>query len=447
MRFSVVCLLLGSILVRAEEPANDRFRPILIPVIAREELVAVRLDRQVYSRCANTFADLRVRDSEGARISHTVRPLTITHQVVSETAWTPRLTQIKPLPDGSLQIDIDLEKEDTAPSGLRIVTPMMDFSNRVRVIGLKNGEPAGNLSGDTAIWDYSSLINSRNDRVPMAAGTFRSFRIVVDKTTEELESQLMELTRGMQGKTQGKVIVQRRPFRIDRVDFYTLKSKTVSGDPVLENHDTPPITINFDSVSQSTRVTLESSLEPVTRISLGVDGGNFNRQVTVEGSDRPESGSWRTLGTGTIRRLSFQGIVEEFMTLTIPETRLRVYRLAIADGDSPPVPIKYVTLSGPVREVIFVARPGIDYQLEYGDAKATAPRLDAAAIDSLAARGFLPVVGTLGEETTVQAGIHPHLWKDYLPWIIGTIITFLGVLLALGLYNAARKVKDFPDTL
>ena len=445
MRFSVVCLLLGSILVRAEEPANDRFRPILIPVIAREELVAVRLDRQVYSRCANTFADLRVRDSEGARISHTVRPLTITHQVVSETAWTPRLTQIKPLPDGSLQIDIDLEKEDTAPSGLRIVTPMMDFSNRVRVIGLKNSEPAGNLSGDTAIWDYSSLINSRNDRVPMAAGTFRSFRIVVDKTTEELESQLMELTRGMQGKAQGKVIVQRRPFRIDRVDFYTLKSKTVSGDPVLENHDTPPITINFDSVSQSTRVTLESSLEPVTRISLGVDGGNFNRQVTVEGSDRPESGSWRTLGT--IRRLSFQGIVEEFMTLTIPETRLRVYRLAIADGDSPPVPIKYVTLSGPVREVIFVARPGIDYQLEYGDAKATAPRLDAAAIDSLAARGFLPVVGTLGEETTVQAGIHPHLWKDYLPWIIGTIITFLGVLLALGLYNAARKVKDFPDTL
>lgn len=88
MRYSIVCLLLGSLLVRAEEPANDRFRPILVPVIAREELVAVRLDRQVYSRCANSFADLRVRDSEGARISHTVRPLTITHQVVSETAWT-----------------------------------------------------------------------------------------------------------------------------------------------------------------------------------------------------------------------------------------------------------------------------------------------------------------------------------------------------------------------
>jgi hypothetical protein len=97
--------------------------------------------------------------------------------------------------------------------------------------------------------------------------------------------------------------------------------------------------------------------------------------------------------------------------------------------------------------VIFVARPGIDYQLEYGDAKATAPRLDTAAIDSLAALGFSPVVGTLGEETTVRVRRHPHLWKDHMPWILGTIMTLLGLLLALGLYKAARKVKDFPDTL
>lgn len=447
MRYSVVCLLLGSILAQAEEPANDRVRPVLIPVIAREELVAVRLDRQVYARCANSFADLRVRDSDGTRISHAVRPLTITRQVDSETTWTPRLTQIKPLPDGGLQIDIDLDKEDTAPSGLRIVTPLRDFENRVRISGLKNGEPVGSLGRDAAIWDYSSRINSRNDRVPMAAGTFRSFRIVVDKTTEELESQLMELTRGMQGKTQEKVLVQRRPFRIDRVDFYTAKSTTVSGDPVLENHDAPTLAINIDPVSQSTRVTLESGLEPVTRISLGVDGGNFNRQVTVEGSDHAESGSWRTLGTGMVRRLSFQGIVEDSLTLTIPETRLRAYRLVIADGDSPPVPIKYVTLSGPVREVIFVARPGMDYQLEYGDTKASAPRLDTSAIDSLAARGFSPVTGTLGEESTVQARIPSHLWKEYLPWIMGTIITLLGVLLALGLLKAARRVKDLPDSL
>lgn len=447
MKRPIICLLLGSAWLLADEPANDRARPILFPAIAREELVAARFDRQVYARSATNFTDLRVRDSEGTSVPHTVKPLTITRQVVSETSWTPRNIQAKPLPDGALQIDIELNKDDAVPTGLRIVTPLRNFENRVRIIGLKNGMPAGDLGRDTAIWDYSSRINSRNDRVVMAAGAFRSFRIVVDKTTEELESQLMELTRGMQGKTREKVTIERRPFRIDRVEFITAKTTTVGGDPVLEDHEALPVAIRRDATSQTTRITVKSSLEPVTRISMCVQGGNFNRQVTVEGSDHGESGSWQTLGTGMVRRLSFQGIVEEFLTLTIPETRLRAYRLVIADGDSPPVPIKYVTLSGPVREVIFVAHPGVDYQLEYGDSKAIAPKMDTAAIDALFARGLSPVIGTLGEESTIQARIPSHLWKDHLNWIMGAIITLLGVLLALGLLKAARRVKDFPDSL
>lgn len=444
MKQALGCLLLGSSLIRATEPANDRARPIVFPAISRDELIAVRLDRAVYSRSANSFADIRIKDTEGATVSHAVRPLTVTHQVVRETTWTPRLARVHPLPEGGLEIDIHLDKDDEAPTGLRIVTPLNNFENRVRITGLNQGEPSEILGRDAAIWDYSNRINSRNDRVTMTSGAFRSFRIVVDKTTAELESQLMELTRDATGKPREKVLVERRPFKIDRIDFYKSTSTTVSGDPVFEDHATRPPAISHDATSQTTSITVDSSLEPVSRISLGVTGGNFNRQVRVEGTDRAESGSWRTLGAGTIRRLSFQNIVEESLVLTIPESRQKAYRLIVEDGDNPPIPIRSVTLSGPVREVILVARPGHNYQLEYGDIKAAAPRLDTADIDVLASRGFTPLQATLGEEITMPVGVPEHHWKERLPWIMGGIMALLGILLAIGLIKAARKVRNLP---
>src|SRR5262249_26261559 len=136
-----------------------------------------------------------------------------------------------------LEITVERDEDDKhpRPNGLSLITPLRNFEQRVRVYTSDDGkdwQPAGD---EAVIFDYSRYMDVRSDSVPFPETARRHFRIVVDDVTAEQQSQLVALTRRLQGADETErteqVVVDRRPFRIDRVEFWReAESDQATGD-------------------------------------------------------------------------------------------------------------------------------------------------------------------------------------------------------------------------
>jgi hypothetical protein len=125
----------------------------------------------------------------------------------------------------------------------------------------------------------------------------------------------------------------------------------------------------------------------------------------------------------------------------------------IDNGDSQPLEIEGVTAVGPEYEAVFLARAGASYRLAYGGATDDGlpfpqPHYDTTAIDAALVAGQSPSPATLGliVERKVEP-VPPPLAARILgnPWLIGTAIAVLAVILALSLVGAARRLGPAGD--
>ena len=163
---------------------------------------------------------------------------------------------------------------------------MRNFNQRVRVFTSTDGrewEPAGD---ETAIFDYSRYMDVRNDSVSFPETGRRRFRIVIDDVTLEQESELVALTRRLRGAEETdrteQVVVDRRPFRIDRVDFWReVQEERATGDektkyPVAEHR------VEQDKEKHQTIIQIETRRQPLTSLELETPERNFSRHAVVE---------------------------------------------------------------------------------------------------------------------------------------------------------------------
>src|SRR4029079_11240310 len=123
--------------------------------------------------------------------------------------------EVHPLEDGSLEIIVHLRDKDPQPQGLRLVTPLGSFDERVRMFTSADGTDWKTLGDEAVVFDYSQYIDARNDAIDFPVTTDRYFKIVIDHVTQELESQLKELTRRLRGDEETHrdetILIERRP--------------------------------------------------------------------------------------------------------------------------------------------------------------------------------------------------------------------------------------------
>jgi len=461
----LVAAILGAIAAQAaaDESVFQFSRPLSLPALEAEELVSVPLDSDVFAATRREplgrmtdpgLPDVRIFDASGNEVSYLLRKASTTREETVRKSWRAVRPTVRVAGATGLEIIVELDKDDPLPGGVRIVSPLQNFEHRVQVFASADGKDWQPISEDGLIFDYSQYMDVRSDTVPADAGQLRHFRIVIDDVTAEQQSQLLELTRRLRGdeetEREERFFLQRRPFRIDRLEFWRDdRVERTTGDKKVEYPVTVADIKNLSEEAQ-TVVAIESSREPLTSLKLKTAARNFSRRAHVQVEDaRGTQQRWRTIGEGTVSRLDFRNLDREELAVFFPESRESQYRLVIENRNSPPLEVNGIEAEGNAYELVFLADPQIDYRLAYGDAEAKPPSYDVAAVRASLDAGYQPVLASLGEptESPGAAAEGGWTWSGLVsdPWLLGCVIVLLVVALGWALYGASRRLGSIPD--
>jgi hypothetical protein len=437
----------------AAEPAVYRWqRAIELPALTSTTAVSVPFDSQVFSATRDGFPDLRLRRTDGVPVSFVVRQAPATEEKTVRRSWLAKQTGVKLLENGGMQVLLEVGDKEPLPTGLQIATPLRDFELQVRVEWSADGETWTAAGAPAVIFDYSQHIDARHLDVPVASEQ-RRLRLTVEDVTTEQESQLLELSRRLRGGDETdrteRITIQRRPFRIDRIEFFRDDATVQTKESHTTQYPAADFAVSQDAEKHQTLITFATQREPITAIRLLTDEANFSRTATVEVEQQQPSGAagWRAVGSGTLTRFAVGTLSKDERKLTIAETRGERYRVVIENRDSPPLAITGVELSGPVYEAVFLASAGEGLQLDYGSPDAAAGHFDTAALQASLSTGTKPLAATLGpprEDTSAPTQPKWTPWNDPTVLIGGIVV--LTVVLGWGLYAAGRRVEPMSES-
>ncbi len=448
---AVVLLLLTSSLAAGQPQAFRFSREVRMGEIEREELVAVMLDADVYAHTRDRLPDLRLIDATGREVPFLLEQATETRRQTVRNRWTIRPESLTPLDDGGMQIDLALDPQDPQPSGLTVETPLRDFEHRLRVFGSDDGATWESLVPDALIFDYSRFMDVRSRELRMPENDYRRFRVVIDTVTAEQESELMELTRRLRGDEEvervERVLRDRRPFRIDRIEFWhEVAEQRVTG-PATRHYPVAQFHADHDPDRKQTIVTVPTRREPLTAFHLETHSRNFTRRVRVE---RPETRGvhtrWQRIGEATLSRFAFRELQREQLEVTFPETRDEVYRLVIDNRDDPPLELTGLRAAGSEYRIVYFADADGAYRLVYGSAEVPSPQYDTTALAASLREGYEPLAAELGEVVESPLKRPAADFRALLnnPLLLIAVVGVLVAVLGWVLYAAARRVDAIP---
>lgn len=432
----------------AVEPAFQFSRAVQLPALEQEELVLVKLDASVYEATQDGLEDLRLLDNSGQPLPFLVRQSKSSRIETIRQTWTAKTMTARPLEDGGLEITVVLDRDDPAPNGLKLVTPLDNFEKRLRLQTSPDGQQWQEAL-ESPIFDYSRYVDVRQDSVSFPKTNHRHIRILIDNVTATQESELLELTRRLKGteetNRQERVTLERRPFRIDRIEFWNDVPREVPEWNVKETYPVDSFRVEQDADAKQTHVLIDMRREPLTALSIETPERNFSRRAIVEfeevdGIQR----SWKRVGEGTLTRIDFKDLKREQLSINFRETRNRRLRIVIENRDSPPLAITGITATGNLHEIIFLASSEQSLRLVYGDAEAKPAEYDTAALRELLQAGYVPRTAEMGspEPHTALDGTGETRWPAILSnrMFVLAMIAILVIVLGLGLYRAARRV-------
>ncbi|MDZ4683473.1 MAG: hypothetical protein SH850_00195 [Planctomycetaceae bacterium] len=451
-RTIVLSLLLSATTSIAAEPVPVfRWqRAVELPAITETSLVAVPLDSHVFAHTRDGWPDVRLQTAAGSTTAFVIHPAMIAKDRTVREFWAAEQTAAKLDGERGLQVELTLRDKESSPHGLRIVSPLRDFEHQVQVETSADGVTWQSAGAPTLIFDYTRFVDARNDVVPFAAGDHRRFRLTIADVTAEQESLLLELHRRLRGSEETdrteRTTIARRPFRIDRIEFYRDVSRPQSAEPRTTEHPVQNLTTTEEDGGQRTVVAFETQREPLTALTVVTDAQNFSRTVNVETEVDADRGQpvWKPFSPGTLTRFSVGDLRRDELTIKLPETRRSKFRLVIENDDSPPIAITSVTASGPVYELTFLAERDQKYELSYGSPDAEAGRYDTAALQAAIQQRHAATPATLSAprenpNAPADRGRRWAVWND--PRVLTGVIVGLTLFLGFTLYSMRRGIK------
>ncbi len=453
----VTLLSAGTSALGQESTAYRLEREIQIPEIEREEIVVVPFDTAVFAATQEAFPDVRVVGPADLPVPFVLRRISEKTSAITQRTWTVTDPVLHPLTEGGasekgLEITFILRTEDPQPTGIRLITPLRDFEQRVQVFGI-DGDRTQLLVEDALIFDYSRFMDVSRNQIPLPSNSFRKYRVVVDALTSDQESQLLELTKSIQGGSESghteRTTLQRRPFRIDRIELWTETAEQSLNSNVVTPWPAQKFEVTEDAQKKQTIITLTTRREPVTEFRLKTTSYNFSRHVSVQVPSEQRSGTdWTELSTGTVSRFQLRSMQQEHLNIRVSEVRSEAIRLVIDNRDSPPLQIEGADVLGHNYEVAFMASSGLKYRLQYSSNTERPPEHDTAALVEAFHQGILPITATIGPETpTSAAGEAERLTLTSIlnnRYLLGVVIGILVVLFGWGLYQASLRIENVP---
>lgn len=431
-----------------ENQQSKRFeRMIGFDGIQDQEIVRVPFDAAVYEHVSAVGHDVRIVNRADDEIPFLMRRQVSNTTRVGRKFWTVRNPQLQPTQDVGLVIHFKLDAQDPQPVGLRIITPLSDFEQTIQLFAVnETGEVPLVVSG--VLFDYTKYMNVRRTEINIPTTSAREFRLVISSPTADQQSTFLELTKelqsGLETNRQEAITIERRPFRIDRLELFVEVEEVSATAPVTVEYPLSIRETRQDLERKETQIQLTARKAPLERIEMVTNNKNFSRQAKVLAPDARDKFT-QVAGTAQLHRLAFRELQQEQLAISLTaSTQYTKLKLVIENRDSPALEVTNVRGFGYVDEAVFFASPNEEYRLIYASGATSLPDYDTAALNAVLAKGASPKLAILGPvvEGTVSREVAPRNIRDIInqPWIIGTVITGLVVILGWGLFRAAKRI-------
>ncbi len=374
----------------------------------------VMLDREVFSHSENQLADLRIIDDLGQELPFEVRSqITPPPQPVKLAA---SLRENSFVPGKFTQVVLDLGERASFHNSVRVQTAESDFINWVEVAA----------SDDAHQW-----------RIVNARGPISRFR------KENLEgNQLVRYSENNARYLRVRIQESAHTFVVTGMEVFSspaVKTESPAERGALLTALLLPDSNGAPSQTQWT-VDLGAVAIPIARFNFETAQPEFYRAVRLLNStDQKE---WQSVGGGEIHRFAVNGKTEESLGVQCYEMwGPRYWRVEVLNANDAPLSEVRLSLTMPLRFVLFHPAQNGSYRLIYGNFRATAPQYDLARTLHIQANEVIAHLG-LGAEEATSNYADPRPFTERHPnllWIaLGVAIVLLG-------YAALRALRT-PDS-
>lgn len=433
------------------ETGDYRFsRPVAWQDKGQEELLAVPLDSRVYAATRDGFPDLRLVDQNDLETPYLLEKAAETKTETRRLNCESKLLGLKKK-NKAIEIHLRLDKDAQSADGLTVFTPLLNFEHRVQVFGSDDGKNWSPLVKDTAIFDYSSYMPVSNKDIPLPANRFRQFKVVIEEALQSQETELLELTRTLQGEKEmersERVALRRVPLKIDRIAFWRNQTDVLPETDKQFDYPVKEFKVTQDTKKQTTVIDVNSSREPLTGFKLHTPMSNFNRSATVKIPVKHGiETDMQVIGSAVLESLHFRDINRVQTTITFPEQRQNTYRIVISNHDNPPLEITGVTGLGNGYNLLFLPLKGKTYSLRYGSEKVKLPSYETGPIRELLHRGYKSTSTILGAEPAEKPVQESFDFAGLLnsKVFLGFVVTLMVVALGWSLIRAGKRIDQFP---
>ncbi len=430
----------------------------------QEEIIAVPVDSEVYNETQQGLADLRIVDNNGQTVPYLLRKQTEQKGKTVRHTWRASNLSINPGLENGLDIRFMLKEDDPQPDGLKVVTPLTNFEQRVQVYAVDSNGEETLLVEDGLIFDYAQYIDIRKTDIALPQTKARTFRIVITTPTAAQESQLLDLTSHIQNertirKTE-RFTIERRPFRIDQLEFWSERIVVSNQTEKTQEYKIVDFSVSEDKEHKLSIIDIHTLREPLTSFIINTPSRNFSRAVEVfvikDKVDQPtpfptKDVSPQNIASSMLTRIDFRELQEEHLSIAFPSNRDSHFQIRIHNKDNSPLEFESVTARGQIDELVFLALPQHQYKLLYGSEDTEPAAYDVAALQLAVAQLQTEedqlVMASLGDSTKRNITIpdQPFNLQFLLnsPLIIGGIGAVLTLLLGVLLYKASHLIdKD-----
>src|SRR5713101_6771669 len=373
----------------------------------------ITLDREVFSHSENQLADLRIVDDLGQELPFELRSQITPPREPVKLAATLRENSF--VPGQFTQVVLDLGERACFHNSLRVQTSESDFINWTEVAA----------SDDAHQW---RIVNARS---PISR--FRRENLEGNQTVRYSENNARYL--------RVRIQESEHTFKVTGVDVFS--SPAVTTETPSEKGNPLTAMLRPDSSGAYTqtqwKVDVGSATIPVARFNFDTTQPEFYRALRLLNcTDQKE---WQSVGGGEIHRFLVDGKTEESLSVQCYEMwGPRYWRVEVLNASDAPLSEVRLSLTMPLRFVLF--HPGQDrsYRLIYGNFRATAPQYDLARTLHIQANEAMAHLG-LGAEEATSNYADPRPFTERHPkllWIaLGLAIVLLG-------YAALRALRT-PD--
>ena len=390
-------------------------KDITIPAgITEDTLIGVELDNEVFANAKKNFGDLRIIDEGGTEIPYVLRSETTKQNIVS---YSPQMLNLSYVTGSHTTFIADFGG-NVAHNKIEILTSSKNFRRQVTISGSNDKVNWQTIKENEEIYDYTLEFQAKNTQISYPESIYRYVLVKIDDS----EQQQLDIS----------------GVRAQQIE--TRRAKKVSYEPKVWQVE--------DEKNKQTIITLDlgqRGLETDTAI-LSIDSKNFERYVTVSGSD--DLKHWSHIDSDMLYSYQTSKVHSSKSILYYGAVNKRYFRFVINNYDNQPIVIgNDIVLQGLAHSILFLANPDTAYGLYYGYDKGFTSKYDFESVyrhfdEDEIVRGELGIQDISALYVVPVEEPEPEKvlpWTENMPWVLPLVYTVMGGLLVFMMMNIYRR--------